>query len=142
MTPMISPVQWAIMTAAHEARGESDDGMTGVMEVIRNRTVRKYQSSGAVSSTVLWPFQFSGWNTQDPNRRFMADMPSDDDLYHRLHRAYERAFLEDSQITLGAVLYHTKARPSGITRWPPDWTLGAVLLVEIDHHVFYDDRRR
>lgn len=140
MVPVISPIQWAILTVAQEARSEPDDGMIAVMEVIRNRTNRRYSSLGTVSSTVLMPYQFSGWNTEDPNRRLMADMPVDDDLYRRLHRAYEKAFFEDSQITMGAVLYHTKNKPSGAMRWPPDWAFRATFTVEIGHHRFFDDR--
>jgi len=68
MSRLITDDALAVITIYQEARGEDDATMLAVAEVIRNRATEKYMSDGTIAGTVLTPYQFSGWNTKDPNR--------------------------------------------------------------------------
>src|SRR2546427_4431047 len=68
MALIIPSDSFAIITIFMEAEGEAFAGKVAVAEVILRRTQQKYFSDGTVASTCLWPFQFSGWNANAPNR--------------------------------------------------------------------------
>lgn len=115
-----------------EARGEPPEGRRAVAEVIRNRMKRKYQSDGTVAGTVLRPYQFSGMNTQDPNRRLAAVIDDDDAIVKDCLKAWHEA--ETTTYAKGSVLYYN---PKAVTHDPP-W-LGACHRVAIvGAHHFYD----
>lgn len=52
---------WLTLCLYYEARGECQDGKAAVAKVVLNRTRRTppFFSHGTVSSTILWPMQFS-----------------------------------------------------------------------------------
>lgn len=65
------------LTIYGEARGESIEGQTAVGCVVRNRLtigVSKYKSYHDVC---LEPFQFSCWNSNDPNKKILMALASD-----------------------------------------------------------------
>jgi N-acetylmuramoyl-L-alanine amidase len=124
---------WAILTIWQEARGETHIGRVAVGEVIRNRMKRKYTSDGTASGTCLRAWQFSGWNTDDPNRVGCAKLDTEDPMV----KDCVRAWLESatSNYTNGAVLYYAKTMPK-----VPDWANSSKVsfIKEIGNHRFYN----
>lgn len=133
MARIISDDEWAIMTIAQEAAGESYDGKVAVAEVIRNRTAQRYASDGTVAGTVLRTMQFSGWNAGDPGRIRNAKIDDTDPVIVDCARAW-RAAKAGSNTVRGAVLYYN---PSIIRT--PKWARPehATQVAEIGGHVFF-----
>jgi spore germination cell wall hydrolase CwlJ-like protein len=126
---LIPDATWATMTIWQEARGESFDGMVAVAEVILRRTMKKMFSDGTVASTVLWPYQFSGWNTKDPNRIPVAKLDDTDRIVTACMRAWQEA-LEGSNLTKGATHYFAPAIVN------PEWASRMTVTARIGRHVF------
>jgi spore germination cell wall hydrolase CwlJ-like protein len=122
---------WAILTIWIEARGEPFEGKLAVAEVIRNRTARHYNSNGTVAGTVLQPYQFSGWNTKDPNRISAAQLDDADLSLAECRRAWAQA-QTGSDIAKGAVLYFN---PRVVGR--PSWADISKRVAIIGHHEFF-----
>lgn len=117
----------ATLTAWQEARGEPFEGLVGVCEVIRTR--RKLGRWGATYTHVcLAPYQFSGWNTKDPNRVTSLLLDEQDPSYKRVCQAWE--FSATSDLTLGATHYCT-------VNLKPAWANPDALTVIIGNHAFY-----
>jgi N-acetylmuramoyl-L-alanine amidase len=121
------------MTIWQEARGESYEGKVAVAEVIRNRMVHKYSSDGTVEGTVLRPWQFSGWNTDDlgnriPSARIELEAAAVEDCAQAWHAA-----LAGSNLTKGALLY---LNPGAVKKLP-GWLAESTFLVKIGEHDFY-----
>ena len=115
-----------------ECRGEPWDGQIAVAEVIRNRTVKKHFSDGTVASTILWPYQFSCWNTKDPNRAKMFSLLYGDKLVEQCIRAWNEA-VAGSEFTKGALFY---VNLDALTE-TPSWVGECVQTVKIHRHRFY-----
>lgn len=113
---LITDEALAVATVYAEARGEPYNGQIGVAEVICNRTARKYSSDGTVASTVLWPAQFSAWNTRDPNR-VRAMLIDDDDPVVQQCMAAWRAAVAGSDLTHGALMYVNPRTATGDLSW-------------------------
>jgi spore germination cell wall hydrolase CwlJ-like protein len=122
---------WAVATIWMEARGEPQEGRQAVGEVILNRRTRNYTSDGTVPGTVLRPYQFSGWNSRDPNRALAATLDDDDPLVVLCQIAWLDA-LKGSDLAHGALLYFNPA--SGAA---PAWVVDARVVATIGRHVFY-----
>ncbi len=131
---LVSDEAWAVLTILAEASGEGPPGMTGVAEVIRNRTARKYQSDGTVPGTVLRPRQFSCWNSGDPNRARVARMDDTDPVVQTAMAAWREA-LAGSELVHGAVLYYNP----GMVMETPQWAAAQLPLAVIEHHHFFGD---
>lgn len=129
---IVSEDQWAILTIIGEALNQSLTGKIAVAEVIRNRMKRKYASDGTVVGTVLRAKQFSMW---DDKARLLAAR-ADDDTYSVREAIEAWNLSENTNITNGAVLYHTKSVD-------PYWN-GAPSVkktVVIQDHIFYNDTK-
>ncbi len=127
------PVElWAVLTIYQEARGESYEGKIAVARVIRNRMARKWSGQGDVVDTVLWPFQFSGWNTGDPNRRASARLDDADPQAQDCQRAWRESETQEGGVA-DAVFYYA---PSP-TQTRPDWATDERFVVQIGAHRFY-----
>ena len=123
---------WAVLTIVGEALTEPIAGKVAVGEVIRNRMKRGYASDGTVIGTVLRAKQFSMW---DDRARLLAARADDD--HPRVKEAVEAWKLsESSNITDGAVLYHTK-------QVAPYWKDAPSVqkTVVIQNHIFYKDNK-
>lgn len=125
-----------------EARGESVKGMEAVAMVIMNRFVRaarwtlkgkKIWWGGTIREICLKPYQFSCWNTNDPNRQKLNSVDEQDQAFVICKRVARRAVNGALQDQLeGATHYHSK----GIT---PYWSLGKAPCCEIGNHIFYNN---
>ncbi len=124
---------WGVMTIAQEARSEPVIGQIAVAEVIRNRMKLKFYSDGSVRDTVLHPFQFSGWNTSDPNRTLCAGLKLGEKVTQGALEALLTAFRENTDYCLGAVSYHS------VSIETPDWAKSDQFekTVTIGRHIFY-----
>jgi N-acetylmuramoyl-L-alanine amidase len=121
-------------TVYGEARGESYEGKVAVAYVIINRWLKKSWYGDSIAGVCKKPYQFSCWNENDPNLNTLR--------YVKLSNsppfvACVKACLEaigdvKKDITEGATHYHT----STIS---PKWAEGKVPVVEIGHHLFYNN---
>src|SRR5690348_12849164 len=131
MAFLISPDALAVVTIWQEARGESYMGKVSVGEVIRNRMGRLYSSDGTVAGTVLKPWQFSGWESGDPNRIKSLLIRNEDPIVKECMDAWEQ-----SKITThvkGAVLYCNLAAVAV----RPSWARDDKRVTAIGNHTFF-----
>lgn len=136
--PLVDPAALAILTIWQEARGEAYEGKLAVAEVIRDRTLRGYQSDGTLVSTLFKPFQFSGWNTQDAQRiKAFKAASAGSPLLAECARAWMEAVTLNTQTAKGALLYHADPMPEGLKK--PGWAYKLPKLVQIGAHAFYTD---
>jgi hypothetical protein len=99
-----------------EARGESHDGKRAVAHCIRNRVYSGVRWWGTDwQSVILHPWQFSSFNTDDPNS---ALWPTDTDLsFIDCGQACVPVFNgADDDLTQGATFYHDTS-----IGWPQAW---------------------
>ena len=138
MPLFIEDWKWSVQTIAQEASSEPFEGKVAVAETIRNRTETKFFSDGTIYSTVLWPFQFSGWNTNDPNRIRVAKMDLTHPMLIECIKAHEEAFLKRSKIVGNANLYHAVSMKDY-----PAWTasLKVTRIKQVGSHIFYHEVR-
>jgi spore germination cell wall hydrolase CwlJ-like protein len=132
MARLISDDALAIVTIWQEARGESQDGKVAVAEVIRNRIQQRYSSSGSVASTVLRPFQFSGWNSNTPWRAASTELDDADPVVAECAAAWQTA-QGGSNTVSGAVLYYN---PAAVPAEPP-WVLDCDEVAVVGAHHFF-----
>jgi N-acetylmuramoyl-L-alanine amidase len=123
---------WAAMTIWCEARGEAPEGRLGVAEVIRNRVERRFMSDGTVAGACLWPYQFTCWNTKDPNRRLAAILDTEDPIVLDCFTQWDRA-LAGSSLVRGGLLYYNPAIVGDV---PADWGI-VHRVATIGNHAFY-----
>lgn len=125
---VISDDTLAAMNAWMEARGESFEGQVAVCEVMRNRMKR---GKSAVE-VILAPYQFSGWNTKDPNRLKALALDDQDPHFQRAMRAWK--FSETTNLTHGATLYFN---PKAVDA--PSWAKPQHRLATVGNHEFYGE---
>jgi hypothetical protein len=128
---------WAILTIWQETRNEPDDVKLAVAEVIRDRTAKNYMSDGTVAGTVLHPYQFSGWNANDPNRILAAKGSTDDPHFLACRTAWERA-QGGSAVAKGALFYLNEAPTIKLRGSLPEWFKDAEVLVRLGAYTFLE----
>lgn len=119
-----------------EARGEGLSGIEAVANVIMNRVrhAQKYKGfwwGKTVKEVCLKPFQFSCWNTNDPNCDLLKKDLSQDSVFDICRRVAVRAInglLKDN--TKGATHYHT-------LNVNPSWASKLTPCAQIGQHLFY-----
>lgn len=126
---IINDYQLGIVTVFQEAEGESYEGKRAVAEVIQRRMKRKFMSDGTVPGTVLRKYQFSGMNTDSPNRirSFMID--SKDKVVDDCVRAWLDA--EKGPDIVPGCLHFFNPKYSN-----PYWARDAKIVAEIGNHRF------
>jgi spore germination cell wall hydrolase CwlJ-like protein len=122
----------AILTIWQESRGEDDAGKLAVAEVIWNRMRTRYSSDGTVAGTVLRPWQFSGMNTDDPNRVPSFKLDDENPIVKACSAAWTLARAGTST-THGAVLY---LNPKVVSKLPA-WVAKSKKVATIGAHHFY-----
>jgi N-acetylmuramoyl-L-alanine amidase len=115
-----------------EARGEPFEGKVAVAEVMRNR-LKTGRWGNTMTQVVLAPYQFSGWNTKDPNRIKALLLDDSDPEYKECVRAWQTA-KSNTDFAKGALRYFN---PSSVA--PPPWAIPAKLLARIGSHQFYSE---
>ena len=118
-----------------EARGESVAGKEAVANVILNRVkmnlVHPMWWGKTIEEVCLKHKQFSCWNPDDPNYKFLQSDLSQNPVYQICERIARRALagcLKDN--TNGATHYHA-------FHCHPLWARHIVPCAEIGHHLFY-----
>lgn len=123
-------------TVYGEARGEGYRGMQAVANVVFNRVAlsdnHKHFGDGSFASACQAPWQFSCWNTNDPNRQIILDLPDGDPLFSQAIQIASDAvngILTD--ITEGATYYYAQGSPE------PEWAIGKIPCQIIGKHIFF-----
>ena len=127
------PVQVAARTAWGEARGEGTSGMQAVLCAGMNRTKRPAWWGRDICSVFLHPWQFSCWNTTDPNRVKLLEVTDNDPQFQqalRLAHWLNLGCLSDT--TKGADSYYDTRLPHA-----PAWASQKFYCCTIGHHAFY-----
>ena len=122
----------AARTVWMEARNQGDAGMSAVAHVLRNR-VADGRWGTSFATVCLAPFQFSCWNTADPNRGAMARLGTGDTSLEAARTALLNS-ANQADPTDGATHYVTEGV---LEQMAPAWTKGATRTVQIGQHVFF-----
>ncbi len=130
-TEDVPSVYLAALCAWREARGCSEESIRGVLHVMRNRVQHGGFYGKSYPDVILKPFQFSSFNTKDPNAtKFPA---SDDRKFHIILEITEKVLNgQDEDLTGGAVLYHD-------VDVFPDWAAKAIQTAKIGPFTFYKE---
>lgn len=124
-----------------EARGEGPQGMEAVAQVVFNRIRANSWWGRDVVSVCRKPWQFSCWNSNDPNaRRLLALTLADGDFRLAVNAARRVATVEanglrrlpDGDPTQGATHYYAPASVA-----TPRWARGLAPCARIGRHLFF-----
>lgn len=125
------------LTMIGEARGEPIEGLLAVGSVIRNRVNALKKS---VKDVCLAKYQFSCWNTNDPNRKLLEALVIDKIRTQRefsmigyVAAGIYKNILRDN--TSGAQYYMTLKLYNSAGR--PEWSSGAKDPSIYGHHIFF-----
>lgn len=111
-----------------EARGESDEGMAAVAHVINNRS----RNTGYYPSEIARQNkQFSTWNSDDPNRERIENLPSDSEEYQRAHRIAREVLDGRSEDPTGGATHYYNPNIAN-----PDWSSSMQGNTAIGNHLF------
>lgn len=133
-------------TVYGEARGEPFEGKVAVANVIMNRVKSPGWWGKDITSVCLAPWQFSCWNSNDPNRAIIETFRRSfmrKEMYGIKGAIRDSSFCECMSIaaaviggrlpdiTEGSAHYYVKAIPA------PPWAKGKKPTVEIGSHLFF-----
>lgn len=132
-----SDVEIIARTLFGEARGEVEKvgviALEAIASVIWNRWVKNPKQFGESPREVcLKPYQFSCWNTNDPNLKLLLQLKINHDAYSLCYMISEEFMAgRGCDVTNGSDHYHS--------RWiqPPNWAVGRMPVMEIGNHYFY-----
>lgn len=127
------------LTLWGEARGEGLAGMVAVAWTIRNRVNDGKDKSWwgeGYTGVCQRPYQFSCWNTNDPNYLYLSgakEIPAAEFAKCQLaaQHVIEGAMPDP---TGGATHYYSTSMAR-----PPKWVAGARQTVRLGHHIFFKD---
>lgn len=143
--PVVSPKDVDVLarTIWAEARGEPDakKSMGAVAHVVINRVEKQSWWGRTIADVCTYPWQFSCWNANDPNRNKLIAVTKSDVL-----------FALASTVATDILSMTPQARrladPTGLATHyyadsikPPAWVVGATYAGRIGHHLFYRDVR-
>jgi len=119
-----------------EARGEGLRGLEAVANVIINRCKiskdkEKFWWGNDLISICKKPYQFSCWNSDDPNKEKIEKITHEDKMFSTCLRIARKAIagaIKDK--TLGSTHYHHKDIE-------PYWAKDLIPETEIGNHLFY-----
>lgn len=119
-------------TAFMEASDQGPEGRRAVIHVLLNRAAVAPKYGRNPADCALRAFQFSSWNTNDPNRHRLAMTSDGDPIWRDCLAAFDEAMDgENDDATQGATHYYADSLP------PPDWSHDATFTVKIGNHLFY-----
>lgn len=122
-----------------EARGEGKAGMAAVGHVVFNRVDAQSWWGSTVEDVCRKPFQFSCWNSNDPNRARLLSLTAADATFRiafqiatELQTAQAIGARVRNDPTQGATHYYAPARVR-----KPLWAVGLVPCARIGGHDFF-----
>lgn len=128
---LVDQQYYLALTMYGEARGEGARGMQAVGNVILNRVKKGGWYGASVKNVVLKSYQFSCWNSGDPNREVMLTAtPEKLATANAIAGQLLAGQLED--ITGGATNYHADYVS-------PSWAKKMTKTVKIGRHIFYKE---
>lgn len=114
---VINPDDLGTATVLGEAGGEPAEGKAAVAFVIRERMRLKFFSDGTVAGTVLAPFQFSMWNTNERLRIRVCNTDAYDPAAVDSRFAWTGALAQPGpSLPPGTVMYFN---PKAVSQRPP-----------------------
>lgn len=133
--PPSNEVFYLAATMWGEARGEGAEGMGYVGHVIMNR-VRAHFRGTSVSDVVLYPRQFSCWNSEDPNA------PKLNIAYLEQTQGAERETWEAAKELANQIIRGTTDYTNGATFYhadyvKPNWSGSYEITARFGKHIFY-----
>lgn len=129
------PIDVLARTIYGEARGEFYQGMAAVASVVMNRVFKGGWWGDDVISVCLKPWQFSCWNSKDPNLAIIEEVTDADPIFAQCLKIAKNAvngLLTDQ--TNGATSYFDRRMAEA-----PEWALGMEPCAIIGHHLMYKD---
>lgn len=127
---LISDFALAAVTIWQEARGEPWAGKVAVGNVIRNRMKTQGKT---VAEVVLAPYQFSGWNTRDPNRIPSVQIMDTDPTVAECAQAW---LASENLMLVGMATNYCNLEACTAR---PEWATDAAQVARIGRHTFYTD---
>ena len=130
-----SDLDVATRTVWGEARGEQHEGRVAVACVMVNRALKRHRGEARLAGVCIEPWQFSCWNSDDPNLPKLLTIGPHEPLYRHCLRALLEAFdlvEEGRDPTSGATHYHTHAVA-------PKWADGKMPCALVGRHRFYNN---
>jgi hypothetical protein len=129
---MTDAVDTLARTIWGEARGDGVVGMTAVAAVVLNRAAHPRWWGHDIASCCLAPWQFSCWNSDDPNLPKMRAATAASEMFpEALAIAADAVAGKISDPTGGADSYFAIGTPV------PSWASMAKFTRRILHHAFY-----
>ncbi len=139
----MNEIQILARTIFGEARGEYyrvDGGLASLIaiaNVIKNRQKQQTWYGKTIVEICQKPYQFSCWNTDDPNLKLIATTITDP-LFDICLNVAERVIKDDwPDLTQGCDHYHASTMSTF-----PVWSLTAKPKIKIGRHIFYDLSKR
>ena len=127
-------IESAARTVYGEARGEPEQGKIAVAWVIRNRAKRGGWWGNDVDTVCRFPFAFSCWNNNDPNKSKILKVGIEDESFRLCLIAVAAAFSDIApDPTSGSTHYHVASQP-----FPKSWGDPKEPAVIIGNHKFYN----
>ena len=135
------PIDILARTIWGEARGEGVIGMTAIAHVVLNRVEHSGWWGSDVISVCLKTFQFSCWNSDNPNRNKLINVDQSDKQFSEalaIAKNSINGIIDDP--TNGADSYITIdlfKNPPQRTDGKLNWWQRLTPVVQIGHHYFY-----
>ncbi len=134
----MSDIDTLARTLYGEARGEPYLGKVAVANVVYNRASiglrHPHFGEGTIASACLAPWQFSCWNSNDPNREVILAVTDVDPIYADcLDIAATACAGQLDDVTDGATYYFAKGSPE------PAWAVDKSPCAKVGKHLFYKD---
>lgn len=130
-----SDIDTLARTIYGEARGEGQQGMIAIANVVMNRVNSGITWWGDdIESVCKKPWQFSCWNKNDPNLKVITDIQAGT-IFEMCKEIAEDAIdgmLSDN--TYGATSYYAKSMPA-----PPRWAAGKTVCATVGNQLFFKD---
>jgi|SRR5579872_140378 len=124
---------FAGVTVFLEASNQGPNGRRGVAWTLVNR-LNSGRYGQTLTGVCLDPFQYSCWNTSDPDRKRIGKTADNDPILLDSLAAVDEAMAGGDDPTQGATLYYST---SMIT--PPSWAETAQFTVQIGDQRFYKE---
>lgn len=122
------------LTMLGEARGEGKEGMIAVGWTILNRVAHPSWRGRNIIDVCLKPYQFSCWNQDDPNRKYLLGIDEYDQAFKDARSIAAQLMANDiPDPTHGATYYYATSCAM------PNWAAGKTSCFKLGNHLFFKD---